>query len=296
MTKITVVDSLMGTGKTSWAIQYMRERGIAVPQSGTILPSFIYVAPFLDEAKRIKTALPELNFAEPNTRNAKGSKLESLKILLGAGENICTTHALFLRCDFEVLALLQKMNYVLILDEVIDVVEIINGDSDLPKDDWGILLEHGILSIENKWIKWNWKTDYNGKLFKFKDKCYFNNVYQFRNKDYLWTFPVEIFKSFAEIYVLTYLFDGSLQKYFFDYHQLKYELQSVSNGELVPYVGIGDTSQIKNLIKICNKDKMNLVGEGRTKNGIDYSLSYTHLLEKATAEELEACNCQILST
>ncbi|WP_045574244.1 hypothetical protein [Desulfosporosinus sp. I2] len=185
----------------------------------------------------------------------KGSKLESLKILLGAGENICTTHALFQRCDGEVVALLQKMNYVLILDEVIDVVDSL----DMPKDDWELMLETGILNLEDNWVKWNGKPDYKGRLSEYKELCVFNNVYQYKNKDYIWNFPVSIFESFAETYVLTYLFDGSLFKYFFDYHKLEYELKSVSNSKLTAYSGIGDTSQINELLKIY-EGKMNLIG------------------------------------
>lgn len=281
-TDITVIDSLMGTGKTSWAIKYMRERGTAKAPLGNISPSFIYVTPFLDEASRIRTELPELHFIEPTTKNSKGSKLESLKILLNAGENICTTHALLQRCDGEVLALLQKMNYILILDEVIDVVDSL----ELPKDDWGLMLETGILKLEDNWVKWNKGTNYNGRLSEYKELCYFNNVYQYRNKDYIWSFPVSIFKAFTETFILTYMFDGSLLKYFFDYHKLGYELKSIHDGELVSYMGIGDTSQIKLLLNIYS-GKMNLIGEGRVKNGIDYTLSATHLLEKVTVEELD---------
>lgn len=285
---ITVIDSLMGSGKTTFSIDYMREKGTAIAPKGTISPSFIYVTPFLDEATRIKIALPELHFIEPTTRNSKGSKLESLKILLGAGENICTTHALLQRCDGEVLSLLQKMNYELILDEVNDVVDSL----DMPKDDWELMLETGILNLENNWVKWNGKDDYKGRLSEYKELCFFNNVYQYKNKDYIWNFPVSIFESFTRTHILTYMFDGSLLKYFFEYHKLQYDMKSVSNGQLTEYIGVGDTSQIKELLHIY-EGKMNLVGEGRTKNGTDYTLSSTHLQEKATPEELQTLQSHI---
>lgn len=114
-TNITVIDTIMGTGKTSYAIQMMSE--------AKELQSFIYITPFLSEVERIKTALPEKNFLTPTPSNRKGSKLEGLKILLRRGENIVSTHALFKRCDEEIIELLKSNNYILILDECMDVVE-----------------------------------------------------------------------------------------------------------------------------------------------------------------------------
>ena len=43
--KVTVVDSPCGTGKTSFAIQYMKEE---------VFDSFIFITPFLSELDRIE--------------------------------------------------------------------------------------------------------------------------------------------------------------------------------------------------------------------------------------------------
>jgi hypothetical protein len=118
------------------------------------------------------------------------------------------------------------MNYVLLLDEVIDVV----NSLDMPKDDWQLMLETGILKLKNSWVKWAGKPDYKGRLSEYKELCYFNNVYQYKNKDYIWNFPVSIFETFTEMYILTYLFDGLLLKYFLDYHKLGYQLKSAQGG------------------------------------------------------------------
>lgn len=72
-------------------------------------------------------------------------------------------------------------------------------------------------------------------------------LYLYLHRDYIWNFPVSIFEAFVETFVLTYLFNGSLLKYFFDYHILEYTLKSVQDGELIRYAGIGNTMQIKNL-------------------------------------------------
>ena len=45
MSKITVVDSICGAGKTSWAIQFM---------DNNFKDRYIYITPFLEEIRRIK--------------------------------------------------------------------------------------------------------------------------------------------------------------------------------------------------------------------------------------------------
>ena len=76
---------------------------------------------------------------------------------------------------------------------------------------------------------------YEGKFDNIKQLAESNNLYLHtrfggsKNKTLLvWTFPVDIFKSFKEIYNLTYMFDGQLQKYYFDMYNLKYEYKSVT--------------------------------------------------------------------
>ena len=46
---ITVIDSIMGSGKTTWAIDYMNK----APAD----QKFIYITPFLNEVDRIKALI-----------------------------------------------------------------------------------------------------------------------------------------------------------------------------------------------------------------------------------------------
>ena len=62
---ITVVDSIMGSGKTSFFLKYMKER----PNE-----KFMYITPYLDEVKRVKD---EVGLIEP--RPIKGSKLNHIR-------------------------------------------------------------------------------------------------------------------------------------------------------------------------------------------------------------------------
>ena len=65
--KVIVLDSIMGTGKTSYAIQLMKE----APDT----QRFIYVTPFLDEVQRIKSEVSNRSFREPNAKHGFGTKL-----------------------------------------------------------------------------------------------------------------------------------------------------------------------------------------------------------------------------
>ena len=71
MSQITVVDSLMGTGKTSWAIEYMNQN---------LDENILYVSPFLDQDDRIISACRYTrDFKKPI--NKGGGKLKSINKL-----------------------------------------------------------------------------------------------------------------------------------------------------------------------------------------------------------------------
>ncbi|WP_368488790.1 hypothetical protein [Clostridium sp. BJN0013] len=264
MSKITVIDSIMGTGKTSWAIQYMGE--------APLLEKFIYITPFLSEVERVKTSLSDMNFKEPSVKNRKGSKLEGLKQLLSKGENIVSTHALFKRCDEEVIELLQKTGYTLILDEVADVVE----QFEIVEEDISILFKsQTIIEDDKKWIKWvGTGRSYNGGLKDTMEACFLNNVYHYGKKFYIWTFPIQIFNSFDNVFILTYMFEGSLQKYYFDIFSTEYTYKSVTKVrdryELTEYKKHIDLISIAELLQIY-EGKLNDCGKG------EYTFSATDL-------------------
>lgn len=264
MNKITVIDSIMGTGKTSFAIQLMKE----APET----QKFMYITPFIKEVERIQKAIPEKNFMEPNTRNRKGSKLEGLKKLLTTGSNIASTHALFKRCDKEVMDLLSDNGYTLILDECMEVVE----PMDIVQEDIDILFNSKtIVEDENKWIKWvGTDRDYDGVFKDVMEQCFNNNVYHYGKKLYLWTFPVTIFSLFTEVYIMTYLFDGQLQKYYFDIFGTEYTYKSVkkvdNRFELTDYVKELDMTEIRSHLHIYD-GSLNNIGDG------EYTFSSTDM-------------------
>ena len=106
--KVKIIDSIMGSGKTSYAIQRMNE---------DVENNYIYITPFLSEVQRIKDNCTSRKFYEPF--NVGSGKLDSLHNLLKDGKNIASTHALFRLSNEVTKDLIQANNYVLILDEVL---------------------------------------------------------------------------------------------------------------------------------------------------------------------------------
>jgi len=218
MKKVKVIDSLMGTGKTSYAIQTMQE--------APLKQKFIYVTPFLDEVSRIKDAVSSRSFKEPEHRHGSGKKLLSLKRLISKGKDIATTHALFALADDELMELLKGKNYILILDEVMDVMSQLNS---IRRHDIPVLLDSGRIEIDND-SKVIWKgnplsdTQYNEVMVH----SLAGNLYAVKNIALVWTFPAKIFSLFKEVYILTYLFKGQLQCYYYDLHDIHYKFYSVT--------------------------------------------------------------------
>ena len=84
---IQIIDSIMGSGKTTWAIRFMNEH----PQN-----RYIYITPYLQEAERIAEACPKLHFRQPTETI---SKQASFFQLLKEGENMAISHELFSRLE-----------------------------------------------------------------------------------------------------------------------------------------------------------------------------------------------------
>ena len=84
---ITVVDALMGAGKTSFTIQYINEH----PDE-----NILYIAPYLKEDKRIGDNVERI-MRYPAFKD--GRKFDDLLNLLQCQEDIASTHALFMKFD-----------------------------------------------------------------------------------------------------------------------------------------------------------------------------------------------------
>ena len=253
----------MGSGKTSWAIEYMNQADKDV--------RFIYITPFLEEVDRVKNAVSSRSFYDP--KSWKGGKLESLKELIMNDKDIVSTHALFQRADKEVEDLLKASNYVLILDEVMNVVD----EYQLNKDDFKLLLDNGMVFIEEGtgYVKWNHNSIYQEtKYGEVKMLADTEKLVYFEDTILFWTFPVSIFKAFKETYILTYLFNAQEQRYYYDMNGLYYDYKSVYKDEYGRFLlgeKCDDREAKENLRGLINIYEGNLNEIGADRNSLSHS-------------------------
>ncbi len=108
MQNVRVIDSIMGSGKTTWFINYVK---------ANLEQRFIYVTPYLEELNRIQKDCAEACFYQPTEE--LGAKMASFQMLLSEGKNIVMTHELFSRLSLSttVKQRIEDYGYSLILDE-----------------------------------------------------------------------------------------------------------------------------------------------------------------------------------
>lgn len=257
-TAIHVVDSIMGSGKTSWAIQHMNEADSD--------RNFLYITPFLTEVQRVKDHVKTRNFVTPEVKGKARGKFQNLKQLILNERDVTSTHALFQNADDELIELIKAGNYTLILDEVMNVVE----QYDLNKDDIKLLIKNKMIFVDEKTglIQWNDEGEIQDTAYNnIKNLAKSENLYFFENTVLFWTFPISVFEAFKEVYIMTYLFQCQQQKYYYDMYNVPYSYKAVKklpNGE---YGLINHTSKepydktlLKSLINIY-EGKLNNIGD-----------------------------------
>jgi hypothetical protein len=250
---VTVVDSIMGQGKTTFAINYMK----AHPDR-----NFLYITPYLTEVKRIKENLP--HFVEPKAMG--GSKLNHIKELILYGNSIASTHSLLGRFDLETQSNLKTLEYTLILDEVADVIQEHTFATRANKEDF---FKYYAYVDDKGYVRWNTELhpyetyDRGSNFYNEMILCQNGNLVYVNDKLLVWELPVNIFKAFREVIILTYMFNGSVQKPYFDVHNIPYKYASVRNGELIPYepTDYATRQHLKSLINIYDDERYNAIGD-----------------------------------
>lgn len=211
--KIIVVDKIMGAGKSTWAFQMMREH----PER-----HFVFVTPLLAEIERCIDMCPENHFVEPSHRHGK-RKLVDFNDLLFEGQNIATTHATFANSTEETIQFIRSGHYTLVLDEVVDPLLPFNsatGDH-ITREDVRVLLDKNLIEV-NRRGQVRWVADsYVGSAYTSVERTAKNNcLFLLNGSLFLWTFPHEVFEAFEQTYVLTYMFQGSVLKPYFEYYKI----------------------------------------------------------------------------
>lgn len=231
-----VIDGIMGCGKTEWAMDYMF--------TSTNL-SFIFVTPFLSEIERVKQKGGEIcvDVKEPDNRGC--GKLDNLKRMLTYKPRIiATTHSLFNLFDDDVMDMLK--DYVLIIDEVPDVVQLLP----VTKDEVDMLAASGAIDVSEGKVYWTGK--YNNfsipALTDIKDEISKGGVYV-TPQGLVEELNGEVLQSFRDVWVLTYLFDYSILKWWFDKKGIEYVKFGLKDGEIINYTYTGG-EKYKDLIDV----------------------------------------------
>lgn len=210
---VVVKDRIMGSGKTYDAIEWMRCTN----------EKFVYITPFLSEVERV---LENVNAYEPTTRNEDGSKKSGLLNLMSKGLNVVSTHSCFKSLnnkDYD-----DTFNeYTLILDEVVEPLEILS----ISHSDIEILVNSDRIKINEDTSVEFIDEEYIGKFSFLKDLCNTSNVFLVSDTFLVWNFPVEIFKSFKKVEILTYLFEGSILSSYFKANNISYKIDKIDDSK-----------------------------------------------------------------
>lgn len=263
----------MGKGKSNFLIQTI----INNPDK-----KYIYVTPFLSEVQRVLYKVndnidynPEdkVQFSKPRSRKKgdrileptviKNKKLEGFRQLIKYGSSIVTTHSLISSFDLDIQDMISVGGYTLVLDEVVEVVHPFSFPSESDKQTF---FAHFGYVGDDGYLCWNSELyppeDYKGRFSDIMTLCVNRNLLLINGTVYLWEMPVNIFKNFEEVYILTFLFKGSYQKHYFDLFKVDYDYYSIENNKLIEYKPLSkeDRNEIKNLINIY-EGHLNNIGE-----------------------------------
>jgi hypothetical protein len=215
MTKVTFYDQPCGSGKSQGIINMVKQH----PDK-----PFLIVLPTLDECARFREEIPRL--AEPETSN----KSDDLRYLLTDGVSVVCTHALFDITTPDHLALL--VNYVVIIDEVLQVIEAVTQKG-LTEEGWqrtyvangyATVRDDGLVVPTDKWAaeqadvaligsKTLYPLAKRGRLWKGSAGGFFVNE-----------IPHEIFTVPAVVQVFTYLADYSLMRVYLERRGIDVEI------------------------------------------------------------------------
>lgn len=244
---IEVVDSIMGSHKTSNIIKWMEDN----PNE-----RYIYISPLLSEVGeggRLSCAVDKISFEYPS--GSGSTKCESLLQLLSTGANISCTHSLYMALTEDHLRLIEDLGYILIIDEEVDVID---GFDMYNKDDYDWLYKHQMISHSevDGMVSWVGDADIGraSKYYMFKQYCDSQCLYVTkRSKSMMVTqLPIRLMTVAKRVVVLTYMFKGNVLDCFLrlkgiqtkDFNEIT--LKSVDKGkirELITILPLNKTLQ-----------------------------------------------------
>jgi hypothetical protein len=299
MTKITVIDAIMGAGKSSYITHLIHK----APHD----QSFLYITPLLSECHRVACTTSTRSKGEPPKRDSNnniiytettnpnavdiryrkfkhpevkssGGKIDSLKYLVEHKHNITSTHSLLLRLEAQKTELFNLKDYILIVDEALNAYseydqlsaytvkqQIKNGLFSIDPDGFTLLFHPEVIGTTGS-------IEGLTQLEEYAELCNRRVLLFVGGKIIVWELSPDLLNSFKEVWFCTYQYKGTVL-----------DTYLISNGFQVQITTIPTNkkpSDYKPLITIIEEDKLNAIGAEK------YSLSYTAMEEVETLEVL----------
>jgi len=258
---IKVCDCITGGGKSSACINYMN----AHPDQ-----KFIYITPYTDEATRIKDACPELNFYEPSRlkKESDYSKSKDTVLMVAEGRNIASTHQCFKFYLKDMLDNIRDKGYTLMVDENVDVLQ---EEKDLTEENVGMMEAYGYIERNDGEYTATGKECHGGWAQKSMRLLQSRELIEFGNSGksyYYWALPKDLLLAFKDVIIMTYMFYGTDMYYYLKMNGIEYTEIGVRHDDTgyhftdSPSIVTDQMRDFINKIHICEKTKMNEVGDG----------------------------------
>ena len=150
--------------------------------------------------------------------------------------------------NWEIYAKLKAENYVLIIDEVLDAVEMFTG---LGGPDRQHMFDRRMVSIDpvSKRLVWNHEDhgDYVGKFEDIKGLYDTGSLVMVKDAVLLWEFPSEFLRCFREVWAATYMLFGSPFHSYLLAEHFHLDMKTISNGRLVHWLEGSDEAHRKRI-------------------------------------------------
>lgn len=279
--KIKVVDQIMGSGKSTAIKQTINDDY----KNGGSDNKYIFITPYLkqiedkDNNRGIVIECPNAKFKQP--KNLGDGKLDNLHNLIINNQNIATTHMLFTYASEQTYELLRINEYIIVIDEVLQIMD----TTVITVADYNMLIRQEVIKVtEDDTIEWI-DSSYTGAFDYLKGLCtrgvVFKSTVKERDKKILntnnnkyettreqiqllvWNLDPSIFKTHSnDIYILTYLFEGSYMYLYFKSHNINFKKYIIQNNKLIGFnSNIKENKEdIRKLIHLY-EGKLNNIGD-----------------------------------
>lgn len=273
-TPVKIVDAIMGSGKTTGMFNHMRKSHIDTPDK-----RFLYVSLFLSEVGdgksgreapvegRIHKELPEMKFCMPKSLGQ--GKKENIKDLIRAGKNISTTHESFKAFDKECIQLMTDGGYTLIIDEALDCI---SQYDQLDVDSVELLSVGGWMTVEEDGkLVWSGnEVTTKNPYYAIMKLCETESLYKYKDNILVWEYPPLLLKELDDVYVMSYLFEGSIMSSWMKKNNILYKYLPHNVLGLRPEEDIKE--EIRNNLVILKSTALNTFRESCRKKGSNKSI------------------------